>query len=68
MEAAEMNIETRNLEYEIDGKIYEAVIAASGSNARPAVLVAHAWAGRSEFEAAPRSWQCGARLYKSESE
>lgn len=44
-----MTIETRNLEYEIDGKSYEAVIAGSGGK-HPAVLVAHAWAGRSEFE------------------
>lgn len=44
-----MNISTRNLNYEIDGKIYEAVIASSGG-ARPAVLVAHAWVGRSDFE------------------
>ncbi len=44
-----MAIETRTLVYEIDGKTYEAVIAGSGG-ARPAVLVAHAWAGRSEFE------------------
>ena len=44
-----MAITTRNLEYEIDGKTYEAVIASSGGK-RPAVLIAHAWAGRSEFE------------------
>ncbi len=44
-----MTIETRTLAYEIDGNIYEAVIA-SGGDKRPAVLVAHAWAGRSEFE------------------
>lgn len=45
-----MNIESRKFDYEIDGKIYEAVLAASGDGPRPAVLIAHAWAGQSEFE------------------
>ena len=47
-----MSIETRNIEYEIDGKTYEGVFAvdAAQSGERPAVLVAHAWAGRSDFE------------------
>lgn len=47
-----MSIETRNIEYEVDGKTYEGVLAldAAQSGERPAVLVAHAWAGRSDFE------------------
>lgn len=44
-----MAITSRDLDYEIDGNAYEAVIA-SGGDKRPAVLVAHAWAGRSDFE------------------
>lgn len=47
-----MSIETRNIEFEIDGKTYEGVLALNSaqSGERPAVLVAHAWAGRSDFE------------------
>lgn len=47
-----MSIETQNIEYEIDGKTYEGVLALNSeqSGERPAVLVAHAWAGRSDFE------------------
>ena len=47
-----MSIETRAIEYDIDGKTYEGVLAVDGAKAgeRPAVLVAHAWAGRSQFE------------------
>ncbi len=44
-----MTVKTRNLDYEIGGKTCEAVIASVGG-ARPAVLIAHAWAGRSDFE------------------
>lgn len=47
-----MSIETRTIDYEIDGKTYEGVLATDSTQRgeRPAVLVAHAWAGRSEFE------------------
>ena len=47
-----MSIETRTIEYEVDGKTYEGVLAlnTAQSGERPAVLVAHAWAGRSDFE------------------
>ena len=45
-----MTIETRAIDYDIDGKTYEGVLATGGSGERPAVLVAHAWAGRSDFE------------------
>ena len=47
-----MSIETRAIEYDIDGKTFEGVLALDSAQAgeRPAVLVAHAWAGRSEFE------------------
>jgi len=47
-----MTIQTRNIEYEIDGKIYEGVLAFGDarSGALPGVLVSHAWAGRSGFE------------------
>ena len=47
-----MSIETRSIEYEIDGKTYEGVFAvnAAQSGERPVVLVSHAWAGRSAFE------------------
>ncbi len=47
-----MTIQTRKVEYEIDGKTYEGVLAYDDtqSGKRPGVLVSHAWAGRSEFE------------------
>ncbi len=47
-----MSIETRAIDYEIDGKTFEGVFAVNSSQAgeRPAVLVAHAWAGRADFE------------------
>lgn len=47
-----MSIETRNIEFDIDGKTYEGVLAfnTAQSGERPAVLVAHAWGGRSDFE------------------
>lgn len=47
-----MSIETRTIEYDVDGKTHEGVLAldTAQSGERPAVLVAHAWAGRSDFE------------------
>lgn len=47
-----MGIQTRAIEYVVDGKTFEGILAwddrAHGK--RPAVAVAHAWAGRSAFE------------------
>lgn len=47
-----MSVLTRNIEYDIEGKTYEGVLAFDDeiSGARPGVLVSHAWAGRTEFE------------------
>lgn len=47
-----MRIETRPLEYAFEGARYEAILAADATEfgPRPAVLIAHAWAGRTEFE------------------
>lgn len=49
-----MEITTRTLDYHHAGVRHEAWVAvpaaASGSNALPAVLVAHTWAGRGDFE------------------
>lgn len=47
-----MAIQTRAIDYEIDGKPFEGILAfdAGKPGPRPLVLVAHAWAGRSEFE------------------
>lgn len=45
-----MTITTRTVDYEIDGASYEAVLASSGADAKPGVMICHAWAGRSDFE------------------
>lgn len=45
-----MTITTRTVDYEIDGASYEAVLASNGSDAKPGVMICHAWAGRSDFE------------------
>ncbi len=47
-----MAIQTRAVEYVVDGKTFEGILAwdDSASGKRPAVAVAHAWAGRSPFE------------------
>jgi dienelactone hydrolase len=47
-----MAIQTRAVEYIVDGKTFEGILAwdDSASGKRPAVAVAHAWAGRSPFE------------------
>ncbi|PQA88970.1 dienelactone hydrolase family protein [Hyphococcus luteus] len=45
-----MTVTTRALDYTIDGKDYEAFIAAPKGDPAPLVLIAHAWAGRSQFE------------------
>ncbi|WP_425409436.1 dienelactone hydrolase family protein [Hyphococcus sp.] len=45
-----MSVETRTFTYSIDGKEFEAFLAAPGKSPAPAVLIAHAWAGRSDFE------------------
>lgn len=47
-----MSIQTRNVEYEHDGVVLEGRLAWDDAAAgpRPGVMVAHAWAGRSDFE------------------
>ena len=47
-----MAIETRSIDYEIDGKTFEGVLAVdnSVSGPKPGVLVSHSWAGRSDLE------------------
>ena len=47
-----MTVQTRNIEYEHDGVVLEGRLAwdDSLSGPRPGVLIAHAWAGRSDFE------------------
>ena len=45
-----MTIKTRSFDYDIGGATYEAVLASDGDNAKPAVMICHAWAGRSPFE------------------
>jgi len=47
-----MTIVSRPVEYAHDGKIFEGVLAVDGARPgkRPAVLIGHAWAGRSPME------------------
>jgi len=46
-----MTVSTRALDYTIDGKEYEAFVATPvGDEPAPLVLIAHAWAGRAQFE------------------
>jgi len=45
-----MTINTRSFDYNIDGATHEAVLGSDGDSAKPAVMICHAWAGRSEFE------------------
>lgn len=47
-----MTIQTRMIEYQHAGKTYEGMLAWDDSvaGARPGVAIAHAWAGRTEFE------------------
>lgn len=47
-----MAIQTRSVEYVVEGKTFEGVLAWDDrqTGRRPAVAVAHAWAGRSPFE------------------
>ncbi len=46
-----MTITTRAIDYTIDGKEYEAFLAApKGDSPAPLVIICHAWAGRSQFE------------------
>ena len=47
-----MSITTRPIEYDHEGASLEGVLAVDGANAgpRPAVIISHAWAGRSPFE------------------
>lgn len=45
-----MSINTRTVEYTVDGATFEGVLATSGDAARPAVMICHAWGGRKEHE------------------
>jgi dienelactone hydrolase len=47
-----MTIATRSVDYDIDGQSFEGVVAVDDAQrrARPLVVIAHAWAGRSDFE------------------
>ncbi len=46
-----MAVKTRSFDYTVDGKDFEAYLAApDGDDPSPLVLVCHAWAGRSQFE------------------
>ena len=45
-----MTIKTRSFDYDINGATHEAVLASDSENAKPAVMICHAWAGRSAFE------------------
>jgi dienelactone hydrolase len=47
-----LSIETRILEYVVDGIVCEALLAWNNdaASARPGVLVSHAWGGRGDFE------------------
>lgn len=45
-----MSVSTRNFDYAIDGRTFEGFVAAPEETPAPAVLIAHAWKGRSEFE------------------
>lgn len=46
-----MDVTTRAIDYSIDGKDYEAFLAApNGGEPAPLVIICHAWAGRSQFE------------------
>ena len=56
-----MTIQERTIEYAIDGATYDAYMAwdDAAGDARPAVLVAHAWGGRSAFEEDKARWLAG---------
>lgn len=43
-------VETRALQYSLDGKEYESFVASPSKTPAPTVLICHAWAGRSPFE------------------
>ncbi len=45
-----MAISTRVFDYEIDGETFEGFLAAPAHTPAPAVLIVHAWGGRSDFE------------------
>lgn len=47
-----MTVTTKLLDYSLDGKRFEAYLAVNDAHSgpRPAVLIAHSWAGRGEFE------------------
>jgi dienelactone hydrolase len=46
-----MTVTTRAIDYSIEGKAYEAFLAApKGDDPAPLIVICHAWAGRSQFE------------------
>lgn len=45
-----MAVDMRTVEYQHDGKTFEGLLAASGPGKKPAVIISHAWAGRSPVE------------------
>lgn len=45
-----MSVKTRSFDYTIDGKTFEAFLAAPDGAPKPGILICHAWAGRSPFE------------------
>ncbi|WP_375207125.1 dienelactone hydrolase family protein [Hyphococcus sp.] len=45
-----MAVKTRSFDYTIDGKTFEAFLAAPDGAPKPGILICHAWAGRSPFE------------------
>ena len=53
-----MAIQERSIEYTVDGATYEGFMAwdDAKAGARPGVLVAHAWAGRTDFEDEKARW------------
>ncbi len=45
-----MAITTRTIEYTVNGKVFEGLLATDGRSSRPAVMICHAWGGRKGHE------------------